>query len=69
MKAVRSFENDLIPHYLDDLLVVDVTTGRTALMVAVEKDNIDAIQYLLQEAGVELVRGHLWPQRPWTKTI
>lgn len=57
MKAVRSFENDLIPHYLDDLLVVDVTTGRTALMVAVEKDNIDAIQYLLQEAGVELVRG------------
>ncbi|EFO61577.1 Protein 21.1 [Giardia lamblia P15] len=57
MKVVRSFENDLIPHYLDDLLVVDVTTGRTALMVAVEKNNIDAIQHLLQEAGVELVRG------------
>lgn len=56
MKAVRSFENDLIPHNLDDLLIIDVTTGRTALMIAVEENNIDAIPYLIQEAGIELVR-------------
>lgn len=56
MKAVRCFENDLIPHYLDDLLMVDVKEGRTALMIAVEENNINAIPHLLSEAGVELVK-------------
>lgn len=56
MKAVRYFENDLIPHYLDDLLVVDIKEGRTALMIAVEENNINAISHLLSEAGIELVK-------------